>query len=74
MVTEYLSSAGVVVHNPIEMGSMEAAKELVKIGLGVGIFARWVAGKELDEGSLVALPMGEKALRRDWGLRSSARA
>ncbi len=67
MVTEYLSSAGVVVHNPIEMGSMEAAKELVKIGLGVGIFARWVARKELEEGSLVCLPLGEAPLRREWG-------
>lgn len=67
LVTEYLEQAGVAMHNPIEMGSMEAAKELVKIGLGVGVFARWVARKELAEGSLVALPMGDVPLVREWG-------
>ncbi|MCF3649507.1 LysR family transcriptional regulator [Synoicihabitans lomoniglobus] len=67
MVTEYLRAAGVTMHNPIEMGSMEAAKELVKIGLGVGVFARWVAQKELREGSLVALPIGDEPLSREWG-------
>lgn len=67
MVSDYLRAEGVVLHNPIEMGSMEAAKELVKIGLGVGVFARWVARKELREGSLVALPMGAAPLQREWG-------
>lgn len=67
MVTDYLRAAGVTMHNPIEMGSMEAAKELVKIGLGVGVFAQWVARKELSEGSLVVLPMGANPLRREWG-------
>ena len=68
MVTDYLHRAGAVPENPIEMGSMEAAKELVKIGLGVGVFARWVAEKELEEGSLIKLPIGREPLRREWGV------
>lgn len=67
MVTDYLKGEGVAVQNPIEMGSMEAAKELVKIGLGVGIFARWVAQQEVEEGSLVAVPLGRAPLQREWG-------
>lgn len=67
MVSDYLQGGGVTLRNPIEMGSMEAAKELVKIGLGVGVFARWVARKELAEGSLVARPIGPESLRREWG-------
>ena len=67
MVFDTLRADGVTVANPIEMGSMEAAKELVKIGLGVGVFARWVAQKELEEGSLVAVPLSPTPLRREWG-------
>lgn len=67
MVSDYLRTGGVTLRNPIEIGSMEAAKELVKIGLGVGVFARWVAHKELAEGSLVARPIGPTPLRREWG-------
>ena len=47
---------------------MEATKELVKLGLGVSVLAPWIAQKELDEGSLVALPLGRRKLQRRWGI------
>ena len=53
----------------IELGSVEAIKELVKLGLGVSILARWVARKELAEGALRALPLGRRKLVRHWGIR-----
>jgi len=46
---------------------MEAIKELVKLGLGVSILAGWVARKELADGSLCALPLGKRKLKRRWG-------
>ena len=52
----------------IEVGSMEAAKELVKLGLGVGVLVPWIARKELDAHSLVSLPLGRRKLRRNWGI------
>ena len=52
----------------IEVGSMEATKELVKLGLGVCILAPWIAKKEIEEGSLEALPLGRKKLSRRWGI------
>ncbi len=52
----------------IEMGSMEATKELVKLGVGVSILAPWIAQKELEEGSLVVLPLGRRKLQRQWGI------
>jgi DNA-binding transcriptional LysR family regulator len=52
----------------LEVGSMEATKEFVKLGLGVSILAPWIAKKEIEEGSLVALPLGRKKLRRRWGV------
>ena len=46
----------------------EATKELVKLGLGVCILAPWIAKREIEEGSLVALPLGRKKLSRRWGI------
>jgi len=47
---------------------MEATKELVKLGLGISILAPWVTQKEIEDGSLVALPLGRGQLRRNWGI------
>jgi DNA-binding transcriptional LysR family regulator len=47
---------------------MEATKELVKLGLGVSILAPWIARKEIEAGSLVALPLGRRKLQRRWGI------
>ncbi|HTJ00172.1 MAG TPA: LysR family transcriptional regulator [Dongiaceae bacterium] len=68
MVEEYFRDEGIVLATYIELGNMEAIKELVKLGLGVGILAPWVAQKELAEGSLHALPLGKRKLRRRWGI------
>jgi DNA-binding transcriptional LysR family regulator len=40
----------------------------VKIGIGAGILAPWIARAELENGSLVSLPLGAKPLRRRWGV------
>ncbi len=68
MIEEYFRRDHIVLPTSIELGSMEAIKELVKLGLGVSILAPWVAGKELTEGSLRALPLGRKRLERRWGV------
>jgi DNA-binding transcriptional LysR family regulator len=47
---------------------MEATKELVKLGMGTSIVAPWIARKELQEKSLVALPLGKRKLKRSWGI------
>ena len=54
----------------IELGNMEAIKELVKIGIGVGVIAPWVAQKEVEEASLHLLGIGRKKLKRAWGVCS----
>lgn len=52
----------------IELGSMEAIKELVKIGIGVGIVAPWVTQKEVADGSIHLLSPSRKQLKRTWGV------
>ena len=68
MIEAYFREDDIVLFSQLDMGNMEAIKELVKVGLGVSILAPWTAKTELDEGSLVALPLGKRKLRRRWGV------
>ena len=70
LVEEYFRDDDMALNLSIELGDMEAIKELVKVGLGVSILAPWVVRKELDEKSLVALPLGRRKLKRQWGILS----
>lgn len=68
LIENYFRREEMVLNTVLEVGSMEATKELVKLGLGVSILAPWVARKEIEDGSLVALPLGRKKLQRRWGI------
>jgi len=68
MIEEYFREEEMVLNTVIELGSMEATKELVKLGLGVSVVAPWIAMKDLLEKSLVALPLGKRKLKRSWGI------
>lgn len=66
-IENYFRNEDMVLNTVIEMGSVAAMKELVKLGLGVGILAPWAARREVREGCLVLLPLGRRKLRRNWG-------
>jgi len=68
IIEEYFRREEMVLNTVIELGSMEAIKELVKLGLGVSILAPWIARREIDEGSLVAVSLGRRKLERRWGI------
>ena len=68
LIEEYFHQEEMVLNAVIELGSMDAIKELVKLGLGVCILAPWIAQKELQEQSLVSLPLGKRKLKRHWGI------
>jgi LysR family transcriptional regulator, low CO2-responsive transcriptional regulator len=68
LVADYFREEKITLLNVIELGSMEAIKELVKIGLGAGLLAPWIVKEELASGALVALPLGPRKLRRRWGV------
>jgi DNA-binding transcriptional LysR family regulator len=68
IIEEYFRREEMVLNTVIELGTMEAIKELVKLGLGVSILAPWIARREIDEGSLVALSIGRRKLERRWGI------
>jgi len=68
LVEEYFRVEDMVLNTVIEFGSMDAIKELVKLGLGVSILAPWIAQKELHEKSLASVPLGRRKLKRTWGI------
>lgn len=68
MIDAYFRVDDIALHSTMDLGSMEAIKELVKLGLGASILAPWTCRKELKERSLVALPLGKRKLRRRWGV------
>ncbi|HEX3731171.1 MAG TPA: LysR family transcriptional regulator [Opitutaceae bacterium] len=68
LITDYFREDGITLNNFIELGSMEAIKELVKIGVGVGVLAPWIAKAELERGAFVSLPLGPRRLRRKWAV------
>jgi DNA-binding transcriptional LysR family regulator len=68
VVAEYLRDERYTFGHAIELGSMDAIKELIKIGVGIGVLAPWIARTELETGALVDFPLGRKRLRRTWGV------
>lgn len=56
----------------IELGSMEAIKELVKLGLGVSLMSKWICREELAQKSLVWLAAPGGKLGRTWSIACQA--
>jgi DNA-binding transcriptional LysR family regulator len=63
---EFFQESEVVPNVMMEIGSIEAIKELVKLNLGVSILAPWTADRELSQGSLKMRPVGPRRLNRNW--------
>ncbi|MBE2212471.1 MAG: LysR family transcriptional regulator [Opitutaceae bacterium] len=68
LLADYFREERVALSNYIELGAMEAIKELAKTGVGVGVIAPWVARAEIEAGSLVSIPLGSRPLVRQWGV------
>jgi len=66
LVNRFFQNHHIVPGAIMEIASVEAIKELVKLNLGVSVLAPWTAEKELLRGSLVMRPVGSKPLLRNW--------
>ncbi len=71
LVEKYFIRSGAPLREWTELGSMEAIKELVKLGLGVSIVARWIALPEISQRSLVWLPLPGTKLKRNWSIAAA---
>jgi DNA-binding transcriptional LysR family regulator len=72
MIERYFVRQQVPLRDWIELGSTEAIKELVKLGLGISITASWIARPELQSKSLAWLPLPNMRLKRTWCVASQA--
>jgi DNA-binding transcriptional LysR family regulator len=68
LIEDYFGVEDMELNTVIELGSMEAIKELVKLGLGVSILAPWIAQDELRDNTLASFPLGRRKLKRHWGI------
>jgi DNA-binding transcriptional LysR family regulator len=68
LLEKYFERDGIRLNCSMELGTLEAVKEMVKAGAGITALSPWAVRPELDEKSLVAVPLGKRKLKRNWGL------
>jgi DNA-binding transcriptional LysR family regulator len=68
LIEGWMEKMGGNIKKPLVLGDMQAIKEMAKLGTGVGIVAPWVAAREISEGTLIALPIPEPSIHREWGV------
>jgi len=73
MVEDYFRQLDIVPSTVMEMGSIAAIKELVRLKLGVSVLAPWAVGAELARGTLKMRPLGTRPLKRHWVIAWPAR-
>ena len=66
MMEDYFRSQEVSPSTVMEIASIEAIKELVKLNLGVSVLALWTANREITRGSLRMRPLTGRPLGRQW--------
>jgi DNA-binding transcriptional LysR family regulator len=71
LLEKYFEPAGCRIHWDLELGNLEAVKAMVKASGSVTALAPWSVRKELDENSLVSVPLGKRKLKRNWCLLHS---
>jgi DNA-binding transcriptional LysR family regulator len=67
MVKEYLAKSNLVLNTAAEMDSLDSIKDFVRQTQALTILPAWAVEKELQDGSLTALPMGRKPVQQTWG-------
>jgi DNA-binding transcriptional LysR family regulator len=72
IINQFFHGLNLTPSTVMEIASIEAIKELVKLNLGVSVLAPWTAEKELLRGSLKMRPMAAKPLTRHWAIFSIA--
>ena len=71
LLAEYYRREGIAPGPAVELGSLEAIKQIVLTGKAVGVLAPWFIRGELENGSLLSLPLGPHRLQRQWGISYS---
>lgn len=69
LIRTHIEREGVRMPRPVvELGSLDAIREMVKLSMGVAIMPAWVAAADVAAGHIVVLPLAGKKLARRWGI------
>lgn len=68
LIEQFFRNNKLALQNYIELGSMEAIKELIVINYGVSFLASWIVENEVNKGSLARIAMGRGKITREWGI------
>jgi DNA-binding transcriptional LysR family regulator len=66
LLNEFFRAQDIVPSTIMEIASIQAIEELVKLNLGVSVLAPWAVGQELVRGKLKMRPLATKPLTRNW--------
>ena len=66
LINQFYQAQNLMPGAVMEIGDIQAIKELVKLELGVSVLAPWAAEKELLRGSLKMRPLGPRPVTRSW--------
>jgi LysR family transcriptional regulator for metE and metH len=61
-----LRPRGLTPRSTTQVKLTEAMVELVRAGMGVAVLARWAVAREIDNGSLIAIPLTSRGFQRRW--------
>lgn len=67
-IDEFVQRHGISVRIPMELSSNRAIKRAVEHGIGIALISRKVAKEEIEQKRLVALSLGDPALKRQFFL------
>jgi DNA-binding transcriptional LysR family regulator len=65
---DFFLRSGVRLNSYVEIPSVDIMKQLAQLGLGVAMMAPWAARKEIEEGSLTAIPTPRSRITRQWAI------
>jgi DNA-binding transcriptional LysR family regulator len=68
LIESYFRTENISIQPFLEIANEQAIKEFVRLDLGAGILPRWLVAAELEQGSLTAVPLGRRRLKRRWGV------
>ena len=63
---QLLRPRGLTPRSTTQVRLTEAMVELVRAGMGVAVLARWAVAREIDDGSLIAVPLTSRGFQRSW--------
>jgi DNA-binding transcriptional LysR family regulator len=68
LIRTHIEREGVRMPRPVvELGSLDAIREMVKLSMGVAIMPAWVAAADVAAGHIVVLPLAGKKTRAPLG-------